>query len=95
MSRETVTMWSIVDACTKGKIREVTGEVYAGSGGMRYFREGYGYHMSVGRDVFATEAEAEEAARAKVAKRIKSLEKTLAKMRKNPFALPTSEEAGA
>ncbi len=81
MSEQT-TMWSVMEASTKGRVIAVEGRT---SG--RYFiaRHGYG-SLHIGKDVFATEEEALTAAKAKVAKRIASLEKTLAKMRKNPFA---------
>jgi hypothetical protein len=88
-------MWSIKDACTKGKLDLATGKISAAHyGGRHYFRTPFGFAQIVGEDVFETEEEATIAARAKVAKRIASLEKTLAKMRKNPFALPAAQGDG-
>lgn len=93
MSEETVTMWSAEGAVTKGKVIELAGEMIAARyGGYKYFRvPGYG-HLVIGTDVFDSEQAAIAAAKVKVAKRIASLEKSLAKARKNPFA-PTEPSA--
>ncbi len=90
---ETVTMWSIMDASTKGKVTELTGKLLPGRyGGIRYFQPNRWSSLTVGKEVFEHEDEATAAAKVKVAKRIASLEKTLAKARKNPFA-PTPSAA--
>lgn len=85
---EQVTMWSVREATTKGKISEVVGTPERGWGGRAGFRplDNRWATWLVGVDVTRTQEEAEALARVNVAKRKASLEKSLAKISKNPFA---------
>ena len=81
-------MYSVLCGNTQGKIVPVEGKVSMSG---RYLQLGLGSSLAIGSDVFHTKAEAEAVARKNAAKRIASLEKTLAKMRANPFAQPVGE----
>lgn len=79
---ETVKVYSIREANTKGRITEHLGTISRG-----WFRPRLSGWQSwkVGGDVFYTLAEAEFVARANAVKRIASLERSLKAMRNNPF----------
>ena len=83
-----ITMYSVLCGNTQGKIVLVEGKPSANG---RWLQVGQHAMRKIGTDVFHTEAEAEAVARKNAAKRIASLEKTLAKMRANPFAQPMGE----
>lgn len=90
---EMVTMWSVRAAVTKGVLQKVEGTVSQLSGtDTVYFKfPGNSWDvLRVGKDVFRTQEEAAVVARQLIARKMISLEKSLAKLRKNPLATPAT-----
>ena len=83
---ETVKMWSVRQAVTKGRVVEIEGVLNGRRiGGRQTFKPDCWSLFVIGEDVFHTRDEAETLARQNVAKRRASLERSLAALAKNPF----------